>query len=198
MDLSNLSDYELGGEPWASLMFLRVFSDYAEGLEHKERVEKKLHIPVGFVFISDPKYGPHTKVKLTSGRQEPEDKTPRDTAVREAYEETGISIPPESVHFADKQWKKYTRPKADHTDHWKCYFYADIFERQMRTMHNVHPGNDGELPAFLTPAALQQKIDQGLFLRDHLESLIRTGLLMPPLGKVPDSLDAEKSGEARM
>jgi 8-oxo-dGTP pyrophosphatase MutT (NUDIX family) len=182
VNLTRIEDYNLGGKPWASLILLRVFLDKIEGMDPKEAQKQHLHWPIGFVFVEDPKYGPRTKVKLPGGRKDPADLTPAHTARRECWEETGIEIGLNELHLGDQYLREYDHCKVDFEDHYKVYFYADIYERQQRMMHDLDPRNEGERPKFYTLEETQQKIDQSLFLMEHLDSLIRAGLLFPPLG----------------
>ena len=167
-----LEDFELGDvTDWAGFMLIRVFHNNAEGLNDEQRVEALLHIPVGYVFVIDPKFGDSAQYKMTSGHKK-DGETPFDTAIREALGEAGIPIPPERVAYKTK----YLAPRGDH---WKALCVGDIFEHELRYMHDRDVENEGEQPKYFTVAEFYECMRSGKFRRDHFRMLEETSLILP-------------------
>lgn len=167
-----LADFDLGQvNDWAGFMFIRVFSNNAEGLSDEQRVEAKLHIPLGYVFVIDPKFGTSAQYKLTAGHKK-EGETPFGTAIREALGETGIPIPPERVSYKTK----WLAPRGDH---WKALCVGDIFEHELRYMNDHDVENEGEKPKYFSVAEFYECVRTGNFRRDHYKMLEEAALILP-------------------
>jgi len=167
-----LEDFELGQvNDWAGFMLIRVFPDNAEGLSDERREEAKLHIPLGYVFVIDPKFGPTVQYKLPAGHRN-SGETPFDTAIREVQGETGISVPPDRVVYTGKQL-------SHRGDHWRTLFVGDIFERELRQMHDFDVENEGEKPKYFTVAEFYECVRTGNFMRPHFKMLEDFALILP-------------------
>lgn len=167
-----LEEFDLGTvTDWAGFMFIRVLSNYADGLTDEQRVEAKLHMPVGYVFVIDPKFGSTAQYKLQNGHKKPGE-TPFDTAVREAKGETGICIPPERVTY---KYKELGRSG----DHWRVLFDGYIFEHELKQMDDRDAENEGEQPKYFTVAEFHECVRKGNFMRAHFKMLEEAGLVLP-------------------
>lgn len=166
-----LEDFELGDVlDWSSFMFIRVLPDYPQGLG-VEGLEERLHIPIGFVFVIDPKFGDRAQYKLPAGHQQPGE-TPFDTAIREARGETGIPISPGRVEYKGK-WLGRRK------DHWKCLFVGSVNEYELREMHDFDVENEGEKPKFFTQEEFYASVRAGKFMPEHFEKLEEYALILP-------------------
>lgn len=167
----SLEDFELGDVPdYASFMFIQVFPDYPQGLG-VEGLDERLHVPLGFVFVIDPKFGDRAQYKLPGGHRKPAE-TPFETAIREARGETGITTHPGRVTYKGK-WLGWRR------DHWKCLFVASVQEYELREMHDFDAENEGEQPKFFTQEEFYACVRAGKFMREHFEKLEEYALILP-------------------
>ena len=167
-----LKDFDLGQvDDWAGFMFIRVLSNHADGLSDEQREEAKLHIPLGYVFIIDPKFGSSAQYKIPAGHKKTGE-TPFDTAVREVQGETGISVPPDRVTYVGKQL-------SSRGDHWRTLFAGDIFERELRQINDRDVENEGEKPKYFTVAEFYECVRTGNFMRPHFKMLEDFALVLP-------------------
>jgi ADP-ribose pyrophosphatase YjhB (NUDIX family) len=184
VNLDRLEDYGLEGNPWTALTFIRVFSDYAEGMDPKKLGKSPIRFPLGFVFVIQRERPRETFYKLPGGRQNFRDQSPLYTALREDEEETGLVFERKRLRFAGKELVRANPARIKQSaEHYRCLFNIDIYEREMRGMHNFHEANGGEFPEFLTVENTQNAIDNHRFMPDHLNMCQRCGLLFLPLGQ---------------
>ena len=175
-----LGDYPMHEIPWSALMCMRVFSDFVEGMDPKIREKSPIRFPVGFVFVSSRRlFVGEVLHKFPGSHQNKGDKTPLDTALREAEEETGIAVTRDRAKYASSKIMMSNQRRASprHTLH---LFYADLYEREARRMHNFHPHNGGEDPKLFTFADIQAGINASKIMNNHLEMSREAGLLLPP------------------
>lgn len=168
-----LEEFGLGDvNDWAGFMLIRVLSNHADGLSDEQRAEAKLNIPVGYVFVIDPKFGPMAQYKLPAGHKKAGE-TPLDTAIREVQGETGICVPPERVAYKGDKWL------STRGDHWRVLFVGDIFEYELRQMHDRDAENEGEKPKYFTVEEFYECVRKGNFMRAHFRMLEEAGLILP-------------------
>ena len=168
-----LEDFGLGDvTDWASFMLIRVLSSHADGLSDEQRVKARLHISLGYVFVIDPKFGSSAQYKLPAGHRK-NGETPFDTAIREVQGETGICVPLERV--------AYTKHKelGRSGDHWRILFVGDIFEYELRQMHDCDAENEGEQPRYFTVDEFYECVRKGDFMRSHFKMLEEAALILP-------------------
>ncbi len=139
-----------GAEDWASLILVRVYS----------RAEVKRLL--GYVFVIDRKFGENSKWKLPGGHKEVGDKTPKESAIRELYEEARIRV----THVQVSYIEKWLMDKDQR--HWVCLFTCNVF---MSDLSNMGPGRDGENPQYFTVDGLRRLFAGIDFLPSHKEKL---------------------------
>ncbi|HEV8677619.1 MAG TPA: NUDIX hydrolase [Candidatus Paceibacterota bacterium] len=155
--------------PWVSLVLVRVMPDNARYAAEQLRSKPQ---PAGFIFvINRTEYGSHAKYKMPGGGRISEDRDPRDTAVREMFEETGIQLPPERLAYVERWFGGRNVP------HWKYLFCADISEMDAARRNDRHSGNEGEIPEFVTPDDLKGLIRRNMYLEVHRQWLIKLGVI---------------------
>ena len=163
-DLGDVIDY-------SSLMFIKVLSNHTDGLSDEQREEAKLHIPLGYVCVIDPKFGDRAQYKMPAGHSKPGE-TPLDTVIREVQGETGIPVPKERVTYVAKQlgYRK---------DHWRVLFVGYIFEHELRYMHDRDVENEGEKPKYFTVDEFYECVRNDKFMRAHFSMLMEYNLVLP-------------------
>ncbi len=167
-----IEDFGLGAvNDWAGFMFIRVLSNNADGLSDEQREEAKLNIPLGYVFVIDPKFGSSAQYKMAAGHKK-DGETPVETAIREALGETGIPIPRERVTYKNKKL-------GPRSDHWKVLCVGDIFENELKYMHDRDVENEGEQPRYFTVDEFHQCVRKGNFMRQHFKMLEEVALVLP-------------------
>ena len=154
-------------DAWASLMLLPVLPERAKFMPPGAD-----ELALGHVFVRNAKeFGKNAKYKIPGGGRKSEDKTPLDTAVREALEETGITVDPARVALLGRRFG------GRNVSHWKHLYRGFIFESDRDRMHGNHPGNEGEIPVFLSNAKLKEEIYFGGVLETHVEWLVQLKIL---------------------
>lgn len=167
-----LADFDLGDViDCASFMLIRVLSNHADGLSNEQLAEAKLNIPLGYVFVIDPKFGSTAQYKLPAGHRK-SGETPFDTAIREVQGETGICIPPERVAYKNKEL-------SHRNVHWRILFVGDIFEYELRQMHDRDVENEGEKPKYFSVEEFYECVRTGNFMRPHFKMLEDAALVLP-------------------
>ena len=167
-----IEDFQLGDvTDYSSLMFIKVLSNHADGLSDEQREEAKLHIPLGYVCVIDPKFGDRAQHKMPAGHSKPGE-TPLDTVIREVQGETGIPVPKERVTYVAKQlgYRK---------DHWRILFVGHIFEHELRYMHDRDVENEGEKPKYFTVDEFYECVRNDKFMRAHYSMLREYNLILP-------------------
>lgn len=165
--------YQLGDlQAWSSFTFIRVLSNYADGLDEEALVKGKLHIPLGYVFVIEPRFGDDAQYKLPAGhRKNGED--PLETAVREVQGETGLHIPPDRFRYAGKEWTS-----GRHGPHWKILFLCYVYEHELRQMNEFDAENEGEQPKYFSIDEFYESVTKGGFMMPHFSMLERFGLIL--------------------
>ena len=165
---------------WAPLVLIRVYPNRPVPPQEREGDEEcanRDRIPVGYVFVRDPKFGENAFWKMPSGHRKNRDKrndiTPLDTAIAEVEEETGIRIPVESFQYISKWWD------PARNDHWKCLFIASITEADRDFINDHTDGNEGEKPRFFTINEFRELRRDHKFKLDHQQFLEERDLILP-------------------
>ena len=165
-----MTDYQLGNiSDWSALILPQVYEEvpYKNG-DGDLRMKRR---PKGYVFVTDPKYGPRAQWKLPAGHKA-DGESPLETAMRELLGETNLSAPIENFRYIDKWigWRK---------DHWKMLFLANIEESELGWMNDQHPENEGEQPKFFTTEEFYALVREGKFMREHYEKLVEFATILP-------------------
>ena len=171
-----LEDYQLGYvTDWAGFAFIRVLPNPAPKMSEDDETVTRDHIPLGYVFVIDPKFGSGAQYKLPSGHKKGVDATPLETAAREMLGETGIPVEPKFFRYAGKWlgWRK---------DHWRCLFVVDITEKDRDWMNDLDAENEGERPKYFTVEEFYECVRTGDFMRVHY-NMLEEHMLVLPLGR---------------
>jgi len=169
--------YELGSiKEYAVLCFVRIFGD--EYFESGEREKgSKSHIPTGFVFVIDPKFGDSAQHKLPGGHGQITDASALAAAMRELLGETGVAVSEKHTHYVGK-WP------GRRGDHWKMLFTCDISEKDVAWMNSNERENEGEKPERLDLDGFYTLIRNYKFLQEHYQKLVEFGLVFASPGKL--------------
>ena len=113
------------------------------------------------------------RAKLPAGHKKPGE-APLDTAVRELLGETNLAPKLESFRYVGKYLGR-------RKDHWKCFFTADVEERELGWMNNHHPENEGEEAKFFLTAEFHTLVREGKFMKEHFQKLVEFAMILPGL-----------------
>jgi hypothetical protein len=168
-------EYEFGSiREYAVLGFVRIFPDkYFEDGE-REKGDKS-HIPTGFVFVIDPKFGAAAQHKMPGGHGQGSDASPLAAMGRELLGETGLNS--KVIHYVGK-W-----PGRGST-HWKVLFTCDIAESDVPWMNSNERENEGEQPKRFSIHEFQALVRDYMFMHEHYEKLVAFGLIFPVAGEL--------------
>ncbi len=168
-----LDDFDLGEiRDWAGFTFIRVLPNPAPKTSEDDETVTRDHIPLGYVFVIDLKFGSGAQYKLPSGHKKSVDATPRETAAREMLGETGIPAEPKFFRYVGKWlgWRK---------DHWRCLFVVDITEKDRDWMNGLDAENEGEQPKYFSVDEFYECVRRGDFMRAHFRMLEEVALILP-------------------
>lgn len=188
-----LEEYDLGGvTDYAAFIFVQVFRNPPKGVRVGEALKgTRNHVPLGYVFILDRKFGERAKWKMPAGHTKEADfrtdDPPLATAMRELQGETGIRTSKENVRYVGKS----LRPECERRGilrpaHWRILFHASVSEEERDWIGSHELENEGEMPKFFSRAAFERAVAEDGFMRDHLAMLEAHNLIT--LGETRDKV----------
>lgn len=184
----HLSEYGLGGVvDYAALILVRVYPNPPPGVKPGEEVKgTRNHIPLGYVFIIDHKFGDRAKWKMPAGHAQPTDMAQEDpplaTARRELQGETGIRTSRSNFRYIGKWLRPGWRDRngLERPAHWQILFVASICEDDRDWINSHEAENEGEEPKFFLQNEFERIVSENKFMERHLDMLEEHTLVLVP------------------
>lgn len=175
----HFGEYNLGGvTDYAAFVFVRIYRDPPPGAKVGEAVKgTRNHVPLGYVFIVDPKFGHRAQWKMPAGHVRradlAKDDPPLATAMRELEGEAGIRTPAENFRYVGKWLSPGWRDRrgVERPAHWKILFLVSVSESDRDWLNSHQPENEGEVPKFFSQDEFERVVAEGGFMQSHLDMI---------------------------